>query len=160
MQIMKNIQETLVNYQGLIKLVSQLETIPVPLQSVNEIEESITQLNATITNLDNMRWMDAFESSTKALKVSNNAFFHKDMVQQAYFPEEHKMAVYSPLMGPFCTIMLMAIVRGVKELRQWSPKLRIRFHLYKFCTGYNQTAPGIFVVSTQASGRDLEQGKE
>jgi phosphatidylinositol glycan class S len=118
MQIMKNIQETLVNYQGLIKLVSQLETIPVPLQSVNEIEESITQLNATITNLDSMKWMDAFESSTKALKVSNNAFFHKDMVQQAYFPEEHKMAVYSPLMGPFCTIMLMAIVRGVKELRQ------------------------------------------
>lgn len=75
--------------------------------------------------MQSLNWLGAYRHSTRALKLSNNAFFHKDMVQQAYFPEEHKMAVYSPLLGPFVTIVVMALVRGVKELRSAVKQSRV-----------------------------------
>ncbi|KAG0675599.1 hypothetical protein C6P42_001605 [Pichia californica] len=114
-QTIKNINNSLNNFKSLIKLINQLDTIPIPLQTVKEIEESINYIRESIYKLNSLDWIQAYEKSTNALVLSNNAFFHKDMVQQAYFPEEHKMAVYSPLLGPFATIMVMALVRGYKE---------------------------------------------
>lgn len=117
-QTINNIKESLKNYESLIKLSNQLETITIPLQTVNEVEESISAMKETMYKLEQLNWLDAYKSSIVSLKLSNQAFFHKDMVQQAYFPEEHKMAVYSPLLGPFVTICFLALVRGLKELRK------------------------------------------
>lgn len=125
MQTVENINNSLTNFKSLIKLINQLETIPIPLQSVNEINESIDYIRACAADLQSLNWLGAYRHSTRALKLSNNAFFHKDMVQQAYFPEEHKMAVYSPLLGPFVTIVVMALVRGVKELRSAVKQSRV-----------------------------------
>lgn len=116
-QTIKNINESLINFQNLNKLINQLKTIPIPLKSVEEINQSIIEIENTLNYLNNSQWYLAYKTSINAVELSNNAFFHKDMVQQAYFPEEHKMAVYSPLLGPFATIMIMAIVRGIKELK-------------------------------------------
>lgn len=116
-QTIKNLNNSLKNFKNLIKLINQLDTIPIPLQSVNEIKESIEFLNNSIENLNNLNWLDAYKYSISALELSNNAFFHKDMVQQAHFPEEHKMAVYSPLLGPFITILTLALLRGIKEIK-------------------------------------------
>lgn len=48
-------------------------------------------------------------------------FFEKSMVGQVYFPEEHKVAVYLPLLGPVGVPLLMSgmkeIVRLVKDLK-------------------------------------------
>lgn len=116
-QTLENIFESLKNYQSLIELISQLETIPIPLQVVDEIKESIENLKGSVTNLNSSNWLNAYKLSTNALKLSNVAFFHKDMVSQAYFPEEHKLAVYSPLLGPLITMTILALIRVVKELR-------------------------------------------
>jgi phosphatidylinositol glycan class S len=117
-QTVENIKESLKNFQSLIKLSNQLETIPIPLETVEEIKESIEKVHLSINKLQQLNWLDAYKSSIIALKLSNNAFFHKDMVQQAYFPEEHKMAVYSPLLGPFATISILALIRGIKEMKK------------------------------------------
>lgn len=117
MQTVENINESLENYQSLLKLINQLETIPIPLQTVEEINESIRKVHETITAFNELNWLKAYEASNQALKLSNIAFFHKDMLSQAYFPEEHKMAVYSPLLGPFITIVTLSLIRAIKEIR-------------------------------------------
>lgn len=116
-QTIDNINNSLINFKSLIKLVNQLDTIPIPLQSVNEINQSLIHIKDCLKELEQLDWIKAHQTSTLALKLSNNAFFHKDMVQQAYFPEKHKMAVYSPLLGPFVTIVVLALIRGIKEVR-------------------------------------------
>lgn len=116
-QTLENINESLDNYESLLKLINQLETIPIPLQTVEEINESIEKVHETIAYIDKLNWLEAYKASNQALKLSNIAFFHKDMLSQAYFPEEHKMAVYSPLLGPFITMMTLSLIRAIKELR-------------------------------------------
>ena len=38
------------------------------------------------------------------------------MVGQVYFPDEHKVAVYLPLLGPVAVPLLTS---AIKELRKW-----------------------------------------
>lgn len=116
-QTKENINNCLNNFKSLNKLINQLNTIPIPSDSVEDINKSIDLINESVLELNKLNWLKAFKLSTEALELSNKAFFHKDMVQQAYFPEEHKMAVYSPLLGPLFLIIIMAIIRGVKEIR-------------------------------------------
>lgn len=117
-QTIENIDATLKNFQSLITVINKLKTIPIPLQAVDEVEESVSKIKESIAHLEKLSWLEAYKASTEALAFSSSAFFHKDMVQQAYFPEEHKMAVYSPLLGPFITILTMALIRAVRELRK------------------------------------------
>lgn len=117
MQTVENINQSLENYESLLKLISQLETISIPLQTVEEINDSIEKVKETISHFEKLDWLEAYKASTDALQLSNVAFFHKDMLSQAYFPEEHKMAVYSPLLGPFVTIVTLSLIRAFKELR-------------------------------------------
>lgn len=47
---------------------------------------------------------------------AERAFFEKSMVGQLYFPDEHKVAVYLPLLGPVGVPLIMGLV---KELKSW-----------------------------------------
>lgn len=50
------------------------------------------------------------------MQAAHNAFW-KMMVQQMYFPQEHKIAVYMPLLGPILIVMTMGLLRVVKEYK-------------------------------------------
>jgi len=47
---------------------------------------------------------------------SETAFFEKSMVGQVYFPDEHKVAVYLPLLGPVGVPLLLGLGREVVAL--------------------------------------------
>ncbi|EPE03834.1 phosphatidylinositol-glycan biosynthesis class s protein [Ophiostoma piceae UAMH 11346] len=47
---------------------------------------------------------------------AERAFFEKSMVGQLYFPDEHKVAVYLPLLGPVGVPLVMGLVN---ELKAW-----------------------------------------
>lgn len=59
---------------------------------------------------------EAFQASSKAFILSEEAFFDKDMVAMLYFPDEHKYAVYMPLFIPIAVPLLLALVQ---EARWW-----------------------------------------
>ncbi len=42
----------------------------------------------------------ALQYSSKALEFASRAFFNPDMLALLYFPPEHKVAVYTPLLAP------------------------------------------------------------
>lgn len=53
--------------------------------------------------------------------AAERAFFEKSMVGQLYFPDEHKIAVYLPLLGPIGVPLLMG---ALNEFKQWYKRRR------------------------------------
>ncbi|SCV27089.1 related to GPI transamidase component PIG-S [Fusarium fujikuroi] len=58
-----------------------------------------------------------------AEEEAERAFFEKSMVGQLYFPDEHKIAVYLPLLGPVGVPLVMGLIN---ELRGWIKRRRQR----------------------------------
>jgi phosphatidylinositol glycan class S len=53
--------------------------------------------------------------------AAEKAFFEKSMVGQLYFPDEHKIAVYLPLLGPVGVPLVMGLLN---ELAAWKRRRR------------------------------------
>ncbi|KAI6361787.1 hypothetical protein MCOR25_006406 [Pyricularia grisea] len=51
--------------------------------------------------------------------AADKAFFEKSMVGQLYFPDEHKVAVYLPLLGPVGVPLIMGLLN---ELKAWKKR--------------------------------------
>ncbi|KAK7415299.1 GPI transamidase component [Neonectria magnoliae] len=58
-----------------------------------------------------------------AEEEAERAFFEKSMVGQLYFPDEHKIAVYLPLLGPVGVPLVMGLIN---ELKNWVKRRRQR----------------------------------
>ncbi len=54
-----------------------------------------------------------------AEEEAERAFFEKSMVGQLYFPDEHKVAVYLPLLGPVGVPLVIGLIN---ELKKWAKK--------------------------------------
>ncbi|KAF5667830.1 GPI transamidase [Fusarium heterosporum] len=54
-----------------------------------------------------------------AEEEAERAFFEKSMVGQLYFPDEHKIAVYLPLLGPVGVPLIMGLIN---EIKRWAQK--------------------------------------
>ncbi|EJT72952.1 hypothetical protein GGTG_09803 [Gaeumannomyces tritici R3-111a-1] len=50
--------------------------------------------------------------------AAERAFFEKSMVGQLYFPDEHKVAVYLPLLGPIGVPLVMSLLNEFKAWRK------------------------------------------
>lgn len=69
----------------------------------------------------------ALAEGRNAAAQAERAFFEKSMVGQMYFPEEHKVAVYLPLMGPVGVPLIMSGVKGIaRAVRAWKERRRAR----------------------------------
>lgn len=118
-QSVENLLKSVDNLVSLQKLTGGLNTIPIPEITLQEAEETMRLVDQSVSIIDddttNNWWVPVNVLSSKALQLSDKAFFQKDMVQQVYFPDEHKMAVYMPLLGPFATIVVLALIRLARE---------------------------------------------
>ncbi|KAI5956358.1 GPI17 [Candida jiufengensis] len=108
--IYKNIKNSLNNLKSLIKLSKSLNEITVPEETKQEILKCLENIKLAIEN-------KSVEFSALAEQASNKAFFEKEMVQQAYFPSEHKLAVFLPLLGPIGSIVIFSVIRFIKKFK-------------------------------------------
>lgn len=58
----------------------------------------------------------ALQNARIAEAQSESAFFERSMVGQVYFPDEHKVAVYLPLLGPVAVPLVMSAIKEIKRL--------------------------------------------
>ncbi|KAI9755619.1 MAG: GPI transamidase component [Lichina confinis] len=58
----------------------------------------------------------ALSHAREAERHAERAFFDKSMVGQVYFPDEHKVAVYLPLLGPIGVPLVVAAVKEISRL--------------------------------------------
>lgn len=100
---------------SLARLTVALPSIAIPETVSTAVETTLTQLRKTCDALKDGRFYDALGHARVAEAEAEKGFFEKSMVGQVYFPDEHKVAVYLPLLGP---IGVPLVISGLKEFKR------------------------------------------
>jgi GPI-anchor transamidase subunit S len=107
---------------ALARLTQALPSIAIPDTVADAVESTITHLDSTCNALRDGRFQAALEHARVAETEAEKAFFERSMVGMVYFPDEHKVAVYLPLLGPVAVPLIMAALKEIKKLTQTRPR--------------------------------------
>lgn len=105
---------------SLLHLTTQLSSIPIPSSVASLATSSIANLGIACSNLGSLKGLEAARSASE---MAEKAFFDKRMVGQVYFPDEHRVAVLLPLLGPVGVPLVMA---AAKEVKGWIARRKFR----------------------------------
>ena len=97
---------------ALARLVHALPSISIPSSVADGVSKTMTHLELACKSLGGP---ESLVNGRIAEQEAERAFFEKSMVGQLYFPEEHKIAVYLPLLGPVGVPLVMGLVNEVKR---------------------------------------------
>ncbi|KAL8924609.1 MAG: hypothetical protein Q9208_003924 [Pyrenodesmia sp. 3 TL-2023] len=100
---------------SLARLTIALPSIAIPETVSTAVEATLQHLGRSCTALKNGEFSTALDNAKTAEMAAERGFFEKSMVGQLYFPDEHKVAVYLPLLGPVGVPLIMS---ALKELRR------------------------------------------
>lgn len=118
---MKNLAQGVETLWSLVKLTEQFPQMSVPKQVLDDVKKALDLRLQIIELINNpskggdSTWNEALLLSNELVRVCEKAFFHKEMVQQNFFPQEHKIAVYLPLLGPLSVIMISGLLNSLRE---------------------------------------------
>lgn len=101
---------------SLARLTLALPSISIPESVAASVDKTISHLHNTCTDLRDGRFHSALENARIAEAEAERGFFEKSMVGQVYFPDEHKVAVYLPLLGPVGVPLIMGALKEMKRL--------------------------------------------
>ncbi|KAI1100506.1 phosphatidylinositol-glycan biosynthesis class S protein [Jackrogersella minutella] len=105
---------------SLARLSLALPSISIPSSVADGVAKSMHHLQLACSNLGGT---DGLEHASIADVEVERAFFEKSMVGQLYFPDEHKIAVYLPLLGPVGVPLLIGLLNQVKA---WKNARRVK----------------------------------
>ncbi|KAL8691449.1 MAG: hypothetical protein Q9218_003332 [Villophora microphyllina] len=100
---------------SLARLTVTLSSIAIPETVSTAVEATLDHLGKTCNALRDGQFETALGHARTAEMAAERSFFEKSMVGQVYFPDEHKVAVYLPLLGPVGVPLIMS---GLKEIRR------------------------------------------
>jgi phosphatidylinositol glycan class S len=100
---------------SLARLTLALPSISIPHSVLEGVETTMSHLELACRGLGGK---EGLENARIAEEAAEKAFFEKSMVGQVYFPDEHKIAVYLPLLGPVAVPLVMGVVKEVKAWRK------------------------------------------
>lgn len=103
---------------ALSRLTLKLTSISIPDSVAKSVDETLHRLEQACANLREGHFQLALENARVAETEVEKAFFEPSMVGQVYFPEEHKVAVYVPLLGPMAVPLIMSGIKELKKLRE------------------------------------------
>ncbi|KAL2808181.1 phosphatidylinositol-glycan biosynthesis class S protein [Aspergillus granulosus] len=101
---------------SLARLTESLPSIPIPAPVASSVSTTLSHLSASCESLRNGRFQDALASARVAETEAERSFFEKSMVGQVYFPDEHKVAVYLPLLGPIGVPLILGLLKEVRRV--------------------------------------------
>lgn len=103
---------------SLRRLSASLPNIAIPSPVQDAVEDTFLALQQSLEMLKTAQWRNAVVNAGIALTRSENAFFDKMMVQQMFFPEEHRIAIYLPLLGPMAVVLFLGTRRIIQEFKE------------------------------------------
>ncbi|KAL8986272.1 MAG: hypothetical protein Q9205_000256 [Flavoplaca limonia] len=103
---------------SLARLTVALPSIAIPRTVSIAVEVTLSHLEATCSALKAGRFSAGLEHAKTAEMAAERGFFERSMVGQVYFPDEHKVAVYLPLLGPVGVPLIMSALKELK--RMWT----------------------------------------
>jgi GPI-anchor transamidase subunit S len=101
---------------ALSRLSLKLTSIAIPQSVSQSVDETIRRLDSACHDMRQGRYHSALAHARIAEEEAEKAFFEPSMVGQVYFPDEHKVAVYVPLLGPMAVPLVMALVKEIKSI--------------------------------------------
>lgn len=101
---------------SLARLTESLPSIPIPATVAASVSTTLSHLSAACTHLREGRFAAALANARVAETEAERSFFEKSMVGQVYFPDEHKVAVYLPLLGPIGVPLVVGLLKEVKRI--------------------------------------------
>ncbi|KAL2863548.1 phosphatidylinositol-glycan biosynthesis class S protein-domain-containing protein [Aspergillus lucknowensis] len=101
---------------SLARLTESLPSIPIPATVASSVSITLSHLSSSCESLRNGRFQDALASARVAETEAERSFFEKSMVGQVYFPDEHKVAVYLPLLGPIGVPLILGLLKEIKRI--------------------------------------------
>ena len=122
--MVKNTRNSLEKLQSLIKLAESLNGITIPDATKDYANKALQSIYESFNLSSKQNYKGAMKASSQSLDSSNKAFFAKQMVQQAYFPNEHKLAVFLPLLGPVGSIITLGSLKLLLEYIRDKKKLK------------------------------------
>lgn len=105
---------------SLARLSLALPSISIPQSVADGVSTTIRHLRLACESLGTS---DGLIHAQIAETAAERAFFEKSMVGQLYFPDEHKIAVYLPLLGPVGVPLVMGLLN---EIAAWKKRRRER----------------------------------
>jgi len=102
---------------SLARLTVALPSIAIPETVSAAVDTTLAHLRGSCGALRDGRFNDALNLARVAEAEAEKGFFEKSMVGQVYFPDEHKVAVYLPLLGPIGVPLVMSALKELKRLR-------------------------------------------
>lgn len=118
---LRNINKAEETLWSLVKLTQSFQQMSIPQDVLKNTTEALDLRLRIIDMLNdpkqggNLVWNEALSLSNKLVKASETAFFHGEMVQQNFFPQEHRIAVYLPLLGPTSVVIFLGFIKLLKE---------------------------------------------
>lgn len=101
---------------SLARLTIALPSISIPRSVADGVSKTIMHLEHACAELGGR---EGLKNAWIAEEEAEKCFFEKSMVGQVYFPDEHKLAVYLPLLGPVGVPLIMGVI---KELKSWKKR--------------------------------------
>ncbi|KAL2825469.1 phosphatidylinositol-glycan biosynthesis class S protein [Aspergillus cavernicola] len=101
---------------SLARLTESLPSIPIPATVASSVSATLSHLSSACDSLRQGRFMAALASARVAETEAERSFFEKSMVGQMYFPDEHKVAVYLPLLGPIGVPLVLGLVKEIRRV--------------------------------------------
>ncbi|KAI0881365.1 phosphatidylinositol-glycan biosynthesis class S protein [Annulohypoxylon maeteangense] len=100
---------------SLARLSLALPSISIPSSVADGVAKSMHHLQLACSNLGGT---SGLENARIADVEAERAFFEKSMVGQLYFPDEHKIAVYLPLLGPVGVPLVIGLLNQIKAWKK------------------------------------------
>lgn len=101
---------------SLARLTVALPSIAIPETVAIAVDKTLSHLRDTCTYLRDGKFHAALDHARTAEAEAEKGFFEKSMVGMVYFPDEHKVAVYLPLLGPIGVPLLMSVAKEMRRL--------------------------------------------
>ncbi|KAI4217656.1 MAG: hypothetical protein LQ351_000252 [Letrouitia transgressa] len=101
---------------SLARLTKALPSIAIPETVSIAVDKTLYHLRASCNALKDGRFSEALDHAVISGLEAERGFFEKSMVGQVYFPDEHKVAVYLPLLGPVTVPLVMSALKEVRKL--------------------------------------------
>lgn len=101
---------------SLARLTVALPSIAIPETVSTAVDVTLGHLGQSCNALKEGRFTSAMDHAKIAETAAERGFFEKSMVGQLYFPDEHKVAVYLPLLGPVGVPLIMSALKELKRV--------------------------------------------
>ncbi|CDO70983.1 hypothetical protein BN946_scf184830.g15 [Trametes cinnabarina] len=114
---LENVQSSMETLEAIVRLVDQIENMPVGEDVVGDVQDALDALNDAHES-SRFSPVETLKHSARALTLASRAFFNPGMLALLYFPAEHTYAVYTPLFASVAAPLIGAVIREVVAWRK------------------------------------------